>query len=399
MSRRLTVMCASAASVGHFHPMLALAREIAARGSTTVVATPERWRDLVEDLGIGFVATADPAPASDDRGGDTERRRIAAAARAVEPAIRDVRPDVVVSDLFTLAPALAAERAGTSIATLIPDPYHVAQPGNPVFAQGLLPARTPVGRALWRAPWPLVRRAHRRHRAALNRLRAELGLAPVERADGAISSELTMVATFPQLEYPRRWPAGVHVTGPMLLEPAGAEPASPAPGARPLVLVVSTSTRLGSPSEFVGTTLDALASEPVEVVATLSRPGMGWDGPTPANATVVDWLSLAESVPKASLVICHGGHGTVATSLCHGVPVLVCPAGGNMGMNGARLTWAGAGLMVPDRLLGAGPLRWAARRLLADRRFASRAAAIAAWARDHPGPARGAALVERYALR
>jgi UDP:flavonoid glycosyltransferase YjiC (YdhE family) len=70
-----------------------------------------------------------------------------------------------------------------------------------------------------------------------------------------------------------------------------------------------------------------------------------------------------------------------------------------MAENGARVTWAGAGLMVPEPLLAPGPLRWATRRLLGDQSFATRAAEIAAWGRDNDGAARGAELVERYARR
>ncbi len=68
-----------------------------------------------------------------------------------------------------------------------------------------------------------------------------------------------------------------------------------------------------------------------------------------------------------------------------------------MGENGARVAWSGAGLMLPWGLLGPGPLRWAVRRMLADRRFAERARQIADWGRDNDGAERGAELLERYA--
>ena len=56
-------------------------------------------------------------------------------------------PDVVVSDLFTLTPALAAESAGIPRATLIPHPYPVVPPGLPFFTWGLRPPRSPLGAA------------------------------------------------------------------------------------------------------------------------------------------------------------------------------------------------------------------------------------------------------------
>ena len=145
--------------------------------------------------------------------------------------------------------------------------------------------------------------------------------------------------------------------------------------------------------------LEALAEEPVRVVATTNRPEGG--GPAfevPSNAVVVDWLSYSQVMPEAALVVCHGGHGTVARGLGAGAPVLCCPHVGDMTENGARVAWAGAGLMLPWRLTRPGPLRWAVRRILGDRRFAERAREVASWARENGGAQRGAKLVEHLGL-
>ena len=109
---------------------------------------------------------------------------------------------------------------------------------------------------------------------------------------------------------------------------------------------------------------------------------------------VVDWLSYSQAMPLADLVVCHGGHGTVARALGAGVPVLCCPAVGDMAENAARVAWSGAGLMLPWRLMGAATLRLTVRRMLGDPAFGARAGAIGAWAREHDGAARGAELVE-----
>ena len=205
------------------------------------------------------------------------------------------------------------------------------------------------------------------------------------------------MATFPQLEYPRRWPAGVHVTGPMEFEIPHPDVELPE-GDEPLVLV-APSTAQDPELRLLRRSLEALAEEPVRVVATANRRQAGGPLPeAPANAMVVDWLSYSQVMPQAALVVCHGGHGTVARALGAGAPVLCCPAVGDMAENSARVAWAGAGLMLPWRLTGSGPLRWAVRRILGDLRFANRAREIAAWARENHGANRGAALVERLAL-
>ena len=93
----------------------------------------------------------------------------------------------------------------------------------------------------------------------------------------------------------------------------------------------------------------------------------------PANAVLVDWLSYSQLMPAASLVISHGGHGTVARALGAGTPVLICPIIGDMSETAMRVAWAKVGLSLPWRLCRPRPLRWAARRLLRDRSFADRA--------------------------
>jgi UDP:flavonoid glycosyltransferase YjiC (YdhE family) len=391
MSRPLRVLVAAFGDAGHAFPAIALARELAERGHDVVVETWERWREPVEELGIGFTAAEEyktfppPPPGS---GGPSA----ASAARALLPFIEEMRPDVVVSDILTLAPALAAEAAGVRRATLIPHVYPVQEDGLPFFGFGLRAARTPVGRALWRAGRPVLDAGLRRGRREMNATRAELGLAPLERLHGGISEGLALVATYPQLEYPRRWPEHVHVTGPMLFELPYADIELPA-GDEPLVLV-APSTSQDPEGRLVRVALGALADEPVRVVATTNREQGAPAVVAPDNAVVVDWLSYSQVMPRASLVICHGGHGTVARALAEGVPVLVCPAIGDMAETGARVAWAGAGLMLPARLLRLGPLRLATRRLLGDQRFATQASAIAA--SERTGPARAYKLLERY---
>ena len=145
------------------------------------------------------------------------------------------------------------------------------------------------------------------------------------------------------------------------------------------------------------TALAALADEPVRVVATTNRVEPQRPIEVPANAVLVDWLSYSQLMPAASLVISHGGHGTVARALCAGTPVLICPIIGDMSETAMRVAWAGCGLSLPWRLCRPAPLRWATRSMLADPSFARRAGELAAWAAENDGAERGAELVEGLA--
>ncbi len=114
----------------------------------------------------------------------------------------------------------------------------------------------------------------------------------------------------------------------------------------------------------------------------------------PANGLLVDWLSYSQAMTAADIVVCHGGHGTLARALALGRPLLISPSAGDMAENAERVAWTGAGLTVPGRLRRAATIRWAVRALLDDDRYrrAGRAIGRSEWARD--GAERAAAAVE-----
>jgi UDP:flavonoid glycosyltransferase YjiC (YdhE family) len=302
----------------------------------------------------------------------------------------------VVSDILTQAPTLAAEVAGVPCATLIPHVYPVQEPGLPLYSMGMQPPRTPLGRLAWRAPLPILRIGLRKGRDELNLTRERLGLVPIDRFHGGTSELLAIVATFPQLEYPRRWPDHVKVTGPLFFELPYEDVELPA-GDGPLVLV-APSTSQDPKCELLRAALEGLADEPVRVLATTNKHRPVEPLSVPANAVLHPWLSYSQAMSAADLVVCHGGHGTVARSLAAGVPLLVSPAVGDMAENGARVAWSGTGEMLPRRLLSPGSVRTVARGLLADRSHATRAGELAAWAAEHDGAASAADLVEKAAV-
>jgi UDP:flavonoid glycosyltransferase YjiC (YdhE family) len=380
---------------GHVFPAIALGRALRERGHEVTIETWEERREAVEGAGLGFAAAEEyrmfPPPDPDS----PEGAHAAEAAKALLPLLEEMRPHAVVSDILTLAPTLAAEKAGVPLATLIPHIYPVVEPGLPFFAVGLQPPRTPIGRAVWRTGQRALNIGLEHGRRDLNRQRDRLGLAPVDRFHGGISPDLALVGTFPQLEYPRHWPAGVEITGPMTFEIPHPEIELP-PGDEPLVLI-APSTAHDSGNHLVRTALEALAGESVRVVATTNRVVPQSPIEVPGNAVLVDWLSYGQLMPAASLVVSHGGHGTVARALCAGTPVLICPIIGDMSETAMRVAWAGCGLSLPWRLCKPTPLRWAARHLLRDRSFTREAEELATWARHHDGAKRGAELVETLA--
>jgi UDP:flavonoid glycosyltransferase YjiC (YdhE family) len=377
--------------------MLALGDRLAARGHDVTLETWERWRGHVESAGLRFLAAPEYPVFPTQARPLKPYEAVVMAARQTRRSLREDRPDVVVHDILTLAPALAAELDGLPVATLIPHVYPPGRPGLPPYALGARLPRTVAGRAFWRLlDWPL-QVGLRRGREELNQARAQLGLAALTRLHGGLSEELCVVGTFPHLEYPRRWPDSVHVVGPLLWEPPYHE-VEPPWGSAPLV-VVAPSTAQDSQQRLLLAALEGLAGEPVRVLATWNRRPPPVTVSVPANARLVEWLSYSRTMPGSALVICHGGHGTLVRALASGTPVLAAPHSGDMAENAARADWAGVGVRLPWRLLGPRTVRLAVRRALAEVGLRERGAELAEWASRHDGAARAAELVEELGRR
>ena len=360
--------------------------------------TWDRWQDDVEREGMRF----SPAPIYTVFGdGQAPLKPYQAAVRAsavTRELIERFDPDVVVADILTVAAALAAEVAGRPWATLIPHVLPTPERGFPPYSIGARLPRTRFGRALWRQFDPLLRGGLEQGRKQLNDSRERVGLPPLDHVHGGISHELAIVATFPQLEYPRspgaEW---VRVTGPLLWEQP-CEAVEPPPGREPLVLV-APSTAQDPEQRMLRAALEGLAGEPVRVLATTNRRQPRSPITVPRNARLVEWLSYARTMPLCDAVVSHAGHGTVVRALSCGVPLVACPAAGDMNENAARVSWAGAGVALPRRLTTPRGVRLAVRRLLSDDRFARQAGELAAWAQRNDGAALAAAEVEALADR
>jgi UDP:flavonoid glycosyltransferase YjiC (YdhE family) len=382
---------------GHAFPMIALGCALAARGHDVTVQTWERWRAPIEAEGLAFA----PAPEYTAFPSGPEPlafyEAIVHATRDTLPLVEELKPDVVVADILTLAPSLAAELAGVPCATLIPHVFPQTEPGLPIYSLGARLPRTSAGRAFWRRAGRSVEHGLQLGRSELNETRASLGLPPLDYTHGGTSRRLALVATFPQLEYPRTWPSHAHVVGPLMWEPPAADVELP-PGDAPLVLV-APSTAQDPSHRMLSAALRGLADAPVRVLATWNRRLAPRSLPVAANTRIVDWVSYSRTMPLCDVVVCHAGHGTLVRALSSGCAVVACPAIGDMNENASRVSWAGAGVRVPQRFISPRPLRLAVERALNEPSIRARARELAAWAGSHDSGAAAALLVEELAER
>src|SRR3954454_9945279 len=157
---------------------------LAERGHPVTLQTWSRWREPVEALGMAF------SPAPEYHVFPTRARplkpyeAVVRAATDTRPLVAEARPDVLVADILTLAPALAGELEGVPVATLIPHVFPPSEPEFPPYSFGARLPRTPLGRAAWRLVHRPVDQGLARGRDELNETRARLGLEPVDEVHG-----------------------------------------------------------------------------------------------------------------------------------------------------------------------------------------------------------------------
>jgi UDP:flavonoid glycosyltransferase YjiC (YdhE family) len=125
-----------------------------------------------------------------------------------------------------------------------------------------------------------------------------------------------------------RLPAGHHYAGPLgLWEPASQAPAYLDQPGDPWVLV-SISSQLQDDLPLAEAALQALASKPVRVVATLG-PGHqpGQVTVRPANARLERVVPHSAVLERGELLVSHAGHGSVMKALWTGRPMVLMPWG------------------------------------------------------------------------
>lgn len=185
----------------------------------------------------------------------------------------------------------------------------------------------------------------------LNAARTTLGLPPVDSLFQQLHpAKKTLMAVSKAFEgAPEQDLPGIVFVGPQLDEPGWAEPWQspwPADDARPLVLV-SFSTSFQNQAEVLQTVIDALGSLPLRGLVTLGPTIAPEELTAPDNVVVVQSAPHEQVMKQASLLVTHGGFGTLARALAHRLPAVVMPMGRDQGSNAEKVMLHGAGLVLP----------------------------------------------------
>lgn len=394
----MRVLVTTQPGLGHFHPLVPLARALAAAGHEVAFVSSRSFRVEVERAGfachaagLDWLESGAEETFPELRALPVQRRPTwfltdlfaDAAALAMAPDLlrlcRDWGPDLLLREWFEFSAAAVAERLGL--------PHAVA--GLEFFLPGAVTQRL-LG-------------------VQLAQLRAALGLRPAD-AGAMLFRYLYLSLLPPAYQFPEvSGPPTQRALRPVAFDPGTRDdPAWLAPlGERPLVYA-TLGTVFNRAPEVFRAVAEGLADEPVDVVLAT---GPGLDpaalGALPANVQAHAHVPQARVVARAGVVVTHGGLGTTLGALARGVPLVVVPLSAHHPAHATRCAALGVGRVLRPpgafaatlpgeaRAFSAAALRDEVRLLLSDPGYGARARALAEHIASLPPPEQAVPLLER----
>jgi MGT family glycosyltransferase len=386
---------------GHLFPAAAVLRELSRRGHEVALRTLAGEVETMRSLGFEArpIAAEIESLKMDDwrargrigRLSQSVRRFCSRAPYEVDDlrrAIGEERPDTLLVDGLTWGAMSAAEAWGGPWAVFAPTFLPLGSRGGPPSGPGLRPLPGVLGRSRDRLARAVLRAAtDRLPGGPIAELRASLGLAPLEHCEDIfLAPPLLLNMTAEPFEYPRPdWPESIVMVGPCAWEPSAELPPELADVEAPLLLV-NTSTEFQDDGHLVEVALEALAEEPVHVVATMPSASAAGLAPSP-NASILRFAPHGPILDRAVCAITHGGMGATQKALARGVPVCVAAVGRDQFEVARRVEVTGSGTGLSARRLRAARLRGKVREAISRRAGAERVAAAFAAAGGAPAAA------------
>ena len=377
----MRVLFTSTPAYGHLQPMLPLARALKGAGDDVAVAIAPEFIPRVQAAGFTALPTGNdtsewwPELARRHPGEPWNKLLpeqilqwfwpnlfvdIGAAAmlRDLVPVAAAWRPDLLIYETFELAGPIVAALSS------IPSVHHTLSP---------LPTSD----------------AMRLAGEAATRLWHEQGLEPEPL--GGLQRDLCVDICPPSLRNPNAAPIDrVEPLRPVPVAVVGAEELPPAMRTlrdQPTVHATLGTSATNADQAVLATVMEGLRDDALNIVVTV---GPDRDpaalGRQPSNVIVERYLPHALLLPLCSLVISHGGAGTMLAALCNGLPLLTVPQGADQYLNAEACARRGVGRTVVTGDLTAARVGAEVRTILDDPGYRTRAQEVQAEIAAMPAP-------------
>ncbi len=413
----MRVLIATFGSLGDLHPYIGVGRALMARGHSARIAATQEYRAAVQSAGLEFTPLA---PDLAELGSPEElARRLFDPLRGTGYLVRDMLMphlreshqqlreaaadcDLLLSHTLTyMVQVVAAEQGKPWLSTVLAPATFLSRNDPPVmFPANSLQIARRLGPWVYNALLRRIRSTVRRWEQPLHDYRRELGLPAGEAVftfDGQFSPWGTL-ALFdaPLMQAQADWPPHTRVCGASLYDGSVADPqvltqlhSFLAAGEPPIVFA------LGSAAVWLGADFWPAAVQAAQELGTRAILITGNNNLSrlPPSIRAFNYLPYSQVFPHASVVVHHGGIGTLSQALRAGRPQLITPLGFDQPDNAARAVKLGVARTLPFRRVTAVRLQRPLRALLAGTAYASAARDQAATLNARDGSAVAAAHI------
>jgi len=393
------IVLATFGSYGDLNPFLALALELKRRGHDPVIATAEGYRRDIEGRGLGFA----PVRPDLDRGDLALFERALDRVKGPEVIIREIMmprvresyadlerasagADLLLSHSLTYAAPVLAEKKNMIWLSVVLQPLMFLSAEDPsVLAPApWLAVLRPLGPAVNRAVFALVKLAGSRWADPVRALRKELGLPrgadPL--FDGQYSPYGTLALFSPLYGPPQLdWPENTLACGfPFLDSDIGGKRLDPAleeflsAGTPPVVFTLGSAAVMIA-GDFFRNAAAAVKGHGVRAIL-LAGPAAKELTDLPNGVEAFESAPYHDLFPRCAAVVHSGGIGTTAQALRAGVPQMIVPFAHDQYDNAARVVRLGVGEALEGRNPTGRELAATLSRLLDDDEIKDRAARV-----------------------
>jgi zeaxanthin glucosyltransferase len=368
---------------GHLNPLIALSRQLVARGHRVTFFQRPELEDRIRLQGLEFSPIGRCNSSFGNQAGDDQRRAptgIAALRYGIRRIVGDMEmflreaPHALVAAGVDTLIMDEISLSGPTLAEMLCLPYFVVSTSVPHNFGWTAPRRinqtSPYFERLQTALLQVsVLRMRGPVRRRLDSFRRQAGLGPI-RGIGKVFPELAHITQLPQcLDFPRSaLPVNFYYAGPFVDEAARSPvefPWSRLDG-RPVVYASLGTGRKSDPALF-RLIAEACMGCNLQLVISLGgrlAPEM-FDG-MPGDPLVVNYAPQLELLKRAEIVITHGGLNTALETLMEGKPMIAIPKSFDQPAVAARLEWLGVAEILSIENISAQRIRCALSKVLND---------------------------------
>ncbi|KAK3315856.1 MGT family glycosyltransferase [Apodospora peruviana] len=434
----IVLICSTPVS-GHIIPMIAIAKQLIARGYEVCFVSGSGYRDQVEAVGASFVAVQGYGDFYDLTSWDLDLdwpagkphlegpacfnhdlihifcKSLPSQYDAIQRALKLLtatnndnqrqRPIILMTESLNFgalpltlgAPGLRP----TAFIAIGLNPILLTSMDHPPFGSGMLPDSTREGRERNKAANIIQKtQTFAEAQAGFVEALAAVGVPPSRKADLFLLDSLYALPDrfvqmcAPSVEYPRS-------DAPKTLRFAGGYPPAASQttnnwqkpewwdrviSSKRKIIFVCQGTVAMDFSQLVIPTLAALKDTDKEIalIVALGRPGMALPAsplipyPLPKNYYVVDYIPYDALLPHVDVFITTGGYGSFQRALLHATPLIVAGTTEEKPESAARAEWAGVAVNLRTSYPSPEQIRGAVDEVLANRRYKDRAVEIQA---------------------